>query len=61
MFTNMPTGFRILNFRKNKIEIVHILVKKMRKVMNEVNKRFPADLRNRESQIEQTLEKVLAC
>ena len=60
IFTNMPTGFRILHFSKNKIGAVQILVKKIRRAFEEVTKQYPAALRSRESQIEQTSEKVLA-
>ncbi len=60
MFTNMPTGFRILHFSKNKVGSVQILVKKVRRAVEEATKQYPAALRSRESQIQQTLEKVFA-
>jgi hypothetical protein len=60
IFTNMPTGFRVLHFTKNKVGSVQILVKKIRRAIEEATKQYPETLRSRESQIEQTLEKILA-
>ena len=60
IFTNIPTGFRILNFSKNKVGHVQILVKKVRRAIEEIKRQHPSVERSRESQIEQTLEKVLA-
>ncbi len=60
IFTGMPTGFRILNFKKNPVEAVGILVKKVKKAMENVQKNVEKEFRTRENQMEQRLEKVLS-
>ncbi len=60
MFTNMPTGFRIMNFKKHKVRAVKIFAQKVKKSIEEATKDFRSNLRTRESQVERTLEKVLA-
>ncbi len=60
MFTNLPTGFRVLNFKKNRVSMVRIgaLVKKIKETFkHEVN--LP-NLHDREAQVKQALEEVLA-
>ena len=60
IFTGMPTGFRILNYKSNPVDHVAILVKKVRKVMVATGKDIKNRLHDRENQLEQSLEKVLA-
>ena len=59
LFTNLPTGFRILNFNKNKIKHVAfgILFKKFKKILQEVDR---PTLGDRESQLRNALEEVLS-
>ena len=60
MFSGMPTGFRILNFKKNKVPKVSFLLEAVEKVFHSAKDKFTSDSRIRENQIEKTLEKVLA-
>jgi hypothetical protein len=59
LFTEMPTGFRILNYKKNPVQKVAILNRKVKKAFEETGRDFRNRLRNREHQVEQGLEKVL--
>ena len=59
MFTSMPTGFRILNFKKNKVAAVRILAQ-VKKSVEGITKQLSAELRSREDQVERTLDKVFA-
>lgn len=61
MFTNLPTGFRILNFHKNNVETVQVkaLSKKVKKTLEESRKSLPT-LDERASRVNSALEKVLA-
>lgn len=56
LFTNLPTGFRILNFHKNKVKAL-VLIKK---VKNALSKSTPPTVQQRQTAIESALEKVLA-
>ena len=60
IFSRMPTGFRILEFSKGKIQEVGfgIIVKHMKKTIEQAAKESPP-LRNRESQVEKVLQSVL--
>ena len=60
MFTNMPTGFRILNFKKHKVGSVRIIFKKIRKTVENAAKNLQSIIRSREDQLERKLEEVLA-
>jgi hypothetical protein len=59
LFTNLPTGFRILNFAKNKVEAVGIgvIFKKIKDTLQKIN--LPR-LGDREAQVKKALEEVLA-
>ena len=59
MFTHMPTGFRVLNFKKNRVRTVRILAQ-VKKNVEDATKNLSAALRTRETQVERTLEKVFA-
>lgn len=59
LFTNLPTGFRILNYSKHNVRSVHIIVQKVKKTIQNVKKHLPSELQNRELQIESALEKAL--
>jgi hypothetical protein len=60
LFTDLPTGFRILNFHKNKITSIAFLTKKIKKAMEKAEKEHSTNFRRRENRIEHLLEKVLA-
>ena len=63
IFTNMPTGFRILNFKKltEKIESeMKQMQKKLQRAMTAVRKEYPANFRQRESQVAAALQKAFA-
>ena len=59
LFTHLPTGFRILNFTKNKVKSVGIkmLVKHIKKTLDEIEQ---PHLRDRETQVKRALEEVFA-
>ena len=58
LFTNLPTGFRILNFKKNQISFIEIgrLYKKVKETMSKIDQ---PSLGERESQVKKALEEVL--
>jgi hypothetical protein len=60
IFTQMPTGFRLLNFTKSKVGNLTLLVAKIEKALAPAKIRRLADFRARETQVERVLEKVLA-
>ncbi len=59
LFTNLPTGFRILNFAKNKVKAVNfaVLLKKIKKTLQDIN---PPRREDRQTQIKEALQGVLA-
>lgn len=59
MFTNMPTGFRILNFRKHKVGGVAFLIKKAKKAIGDIEKDVEECLKKRTTQAEKTIAKFL--
>jgi len=63
IFTNMPTGFRILNFKKLtatiEVEMQHMR-KKIQRAMEAVRKEYPANFRHREHQVTSVLQKAFA-
>ncbi len=63
IFTNMPTGFRILNFKSltEKIEVeLKQMHKKIQRAMEAVRKEYPANFRLRENQVTTALQKTFA-
>lgn len=58
MFTNMPTGFRILNYKSNPVQGVRILIQKIRKTLADVQKENQGRFRTMENQLEQRLTKL---
>ena len=63
IFTNMPTGFRILNFKSltTKIELeMKQMQKKIQRAMETVRKEYPAHFRQRENQVTTALQKTFA-
>ena len=58
MFTNLPTGFRILNFKKHVHDKVTVFVKKIHKII-EQNFRLKDILKTREQQVKEALQEVL--
>ena len=59
LFTNLPTGFRILNFSKNKVKQVKfaVLFKKVEKTLQDIN---PPRRQDRQTQIRRALQEVLS-
>lgn len=59
-FTQLPTGFRVLNFKKNRVAHVGImrLVKDVRQTVDSVSKAGPT-VRTREAQVKEKLEELL--
>lgn len=59
MFSNLPTGFRILNFAKNKVKRLElkVLIKNLQDSLRSVP---PPRSEERRAAIEQALEKVFA-
>src|SRR4051794_30251512 len=60
MFTQTPTGFRILNFAKNKIGAVSVRVKGIEKALAAAQGRLASQFRARRSTVERAIQKVLA-
>ena len=63
IFTNMPTGFRILNFKSvtKKVEQeMKQVQRKVQRVMDAVRKEYPANFRQREHQVTGALQKAFA-
>ncbi len=58
-FTGLPTGFRILNYSKQKIGAVEIAVKKAQRAVNMTKKDFPGIAAARSLQLEKALQKTL--
>ncbi|MBU0614122.1 hypothetical protein KJ766_02460 [Patescibacteria group bacterium] len=58
LFTNLPTGFRMLNFKKQKIASIEIaaLFKKVKNTMDKID--IPR-LNDRETQVKKALKEVL--
>jgi hypothetical protein len=61
LFTNLPTGFRILNFHKNHVKAVQlgVLIKKMKDTIENSKDTIPS-IAQREQAVGRALEKVLA-
>lgn len=59
MFTGMPTGFRILNFKKANIGRV-VFEKAVTTIFESARDRFKSDYDSRERRFGESLEKVLA-
>ena len=59
LFTNLPTGFRILNFSKNKVKQVEVAVlfKKIEKTLQGIN---PPRQQDRQIQVRKALQEVLS-
>lgn len=59
LFTNLPTGFRILNFKKNKVKTISIgvLIKKVKQTLHKIEQPHLGD---RENQVKRALKEVLA-
>ena len=59
IFTGMPTGFRILNYKNNPVKAI-FLIKKVKEAFEDTEKDLKNRLKKRENQAEQGLEKVLS-
>ena len=59
LFTHLPTGFRVLNFSKNRVKMVKfsVLLKKIKETLQDVD--LPR-LKDRETQVKEALEEVFA-
>lgn len=60
LFSNLPTGFRVLNFHKNKVQAVEIKVKLVKEITNALSKRGLPAIKHRQAVVERAIEKVLA-
>jgi hypothetical protein len=61
IFTNLPTGFRILNFQKNKVKAVKIKVQTLLdKVQSAISDKAQPTFNQRKAVVRDALEKVLA-
>ncbi|MDD5476739.1 MAG: hypothetical protein PHG87_00795 [Candidatus Omnitrophica bacterium] len=60
IFTNMPTGFRILNFKSNPVQAVRFIIEKIKKTTEEAKKEACGRFRVMENCLEKRLEKTLA-
>jgi hypothetical protein len=58
LYTNMPTGFRILNFRKSKVKMV-AYKKLVNKITKNMHSGYSAAFPQREALVDRALEKVL--
>lgn len=60
MFTNLPTGFRVLNFKKHVHDkvTVTVFVKKINRIIEE-NFHLKNILKDREQQVKEALQEVL--
>lgn len=59
LFSHTPTGFRVLNYTKNKLAGVQIIHSKIEKAFSPMRKKA-ADFSTREKVLEKSLEKVFA-
>jgi hypothetical protein len=59
LFTNLPTGFRILNFNRNKIKQVKfsVLFEKVKKALQDIN---PPRSQDRQIQFREVLQEILS-
>jgi hypothetical protein len=60
VFSKLPTGFRLLNFKKNKVASVKIQIL-IKKVKETISKTSPPAIDRREAVVEKALAKVLGC
>ena len=60
LFSNLPTGFRILNFHKNNVKSVGIKVELVKKITDALSRKSLPTIRERQAVVERVLEKVLA-
>jgi len=59
IFTKMPTGFRILNFKKHKVTKVAFVQKQVEKIIKSARTEFESSSLSRGSKIEDSIEKLL--
>lgn len=59
VFTGLPTGFRILNYSKQKVGGVQIISKKVKQAIDTAAKGFPAVAASRSRELTRALEKTL--
>lgn len=59
LFTNLPTGFRILNFSKNRVKHINFarIIRKIQQTLQDIN---PPRYQDRKNQIRKALEEVFA-
>ena len=60
IFTNMPTGFRILNFKKSGIKEIECVVEEVSEIFESAKEKFKADSKTRESRVDAFLESAFA-
>ena len=59
IFTNMPTGFRILNYKRLKTRMGQV-IKEARKAIEAARKEYPSIFKKRENQVTTALQRALA-
>ena len=59
IFTNMPTGFRILNFKKHRVGKVHFVRKEVEKVMKSARHHFNSISEDRSNRFGDSIQRLL--
>ena len=60
IYTSLPTGFRILNYSKHPVGKFKIMVRQIKKQVNDLEKEVPSNFSQRSQQIESAVKKVFA-
>ena len=60
LFSNLPTGFRILNYKKQRIGAIGIITKKVRKSLQSTLAHLPQTGRAAEQRVERAIGRALA-
>jgi hypothetical protein len=60
LFSNLPTGFRILNFHRNNVQAVGIKVEPIKRITDALSKKSLPAIKQRQAVFERAIEKVLA-
>lgn len=58
-FTGLPTGFRVLNYSRHKIDCIQIATKLVKTAISTAKKEFPSLLNTRSKQLTSALQKTL--
>jgi hypothetical protein len=60
LFTHTPTGFRILNFSKDRVKAIAIQTTQIQKAFSDAKNRLSSYFDDRQTQVGKMLEKMLA-